>query len=501
MSILEVRDITKDFPGIRALDEVSFDVREGEIHALVGENGAGKSTLIKILGGVYPANQYSGEILLNGHVVRFHSVRDAAKAGIALIHQEQMLVKHLTVAENIFLGDEPTRFGFVDWNGMINSARQLADEFHIDVDVRTELAHLGMAKQQIIEIVKALRKTSTILILDEPTSALAKHEAEQLFSILRNQKARGTAIIYISHRLEEVFGLADRITVLRDGKLAGSGLVPEWTRETLVKAMVGRELREVYPVTRSHTGAVALEVQHLSVADPEIKGRKILEDISFSVCEGEVLGIAGLMGAGRTEILSTLFGKPPGIVCGGQICIDGNPVQMSSPEDAIKYGLAFIPEDRMNLGLVLDLSVVGNLSLVHLKQFCKFGFIDNIEEFQKCSGLFGRLGIRSHSMDMRVGSLSGGNQQKVVFGKWLLRKPKLLLLDEPTRGVDIGAKVEIHNIINDLKREGVAIIIVSSELPEVLEMSDRIIVLRRGRVAGEFPRSQATQEGIMELAA
>jgi D-xylose transport system ATP-binding protein len=498
--LIEMHSISKDFPGVRALDNVNFDIQAGEIHALVGENGAGKSTLMKILCGIYPYGEFSGDIKINGRGARFFSITDSEKAGISIIHQELALVKYLTAAENIFLGDEPGHMGFIDWDFMFSSAQKLVDEFGIDLDVRTEINKIGIGKQQLVEIVKALRKKSRILVLDEPTAALSEQETRLLFSIMDELRKKGTSMVYISHKLDEVIAISDRVTVLRDGKTISSDKVSNLTRQKIIKDMVGRELKDMYPRVSFKPGNPMLTVENFSVEDIEIKGRKILDNISFEVNEGEVLGISGLMGAGRSELFFSIFGSSPGRIVNGNIYINGTRLDIHSPHDAVKAGLALVTEDRKNSGLVMILPVLQNISMVHLDRFCYHGFINEELEYNLCSDMVNQLNIRAPSLYTGVENLSGGNQQKVALGKWLLKPPKVLLLDEPTRGIDVGAKVEIYKLINELKKQGVAILMASSELPEILGIADRIIVLREGKLTGEFHCPGATQEQIMEAA-
>jgi D-xylose transport system ATP-binding protein len=497
--ILSALNIVKDFPGVRALDGVTFDALPGEIHALVGENGAGKSTLIKILSGVYPAGSFEGEVLFSSRPVHFRSSKDSEKKGISVIHQELALVKHMTVGENIFLGDEPHRFGIVDYDKLYSEAEKVTRRLGMAVDVRTEVAHLGVGKQQLVEIAKAVRKKSHVMILDEPTAALADQEVAILMDIMRDLRAGGTALVYISHKLDEVFRIADRITVLRDGKTMATNLTINWTREAVVKAMVGREITDMFPTVEHTPGKIALEVKNLSLENPGVPGKMLLQDVSFFVRESEILGIAGLMGAGRTELVSAIFGAAPG-KWKGEIRIYGKTVKIQKPLDAIQAGMALVPEDRKHQGLILILSVLENMSLVHLKDFCTAGVVDAQREFHACAKTAEELGIRTPTLHVTAETLSGGNQQKVVLGKWLTHASKILFLDEPTRGIDVGAKAEIHRLMGELARKGMAIVMVSSELPEVLGVSDRILVLRNGRVTGEFTRASATPEKIMELA-
>lgn len=495
--ILRARAIIKDFPGVRALDRVSFDVFEGEIHALVGENGAGKSSLINVLSGVHPTGSYSGEVALDGAVAGFRSTHDSESAGIAVIHQELALVPHLTVGENIFLGDEPVRGGLLDWSRLYHDAETVLQRLGVRVDCRASVQNLSVGAQQIVEIAKAVHKQRRILILDEPTSALSQDEFETLAALLRELREQGTALIYISHKLDEVLEIADRITVLRDGQTVDSRPRTDWNREQIVHAMVGREISDIYPRSDRVSGDVRLEVADFCVPDPQRPEWNLIEHVTFHVCAGEVLGIAGLIGAGRSDLLMALFGHRIGY---GRVRIDGQEVRIRSPRDAIDAGLALVPEDRKQLGLIPFFPVVQNLSLAHLDQFVRHGVLDDQLERQRCGAVADEFQVKSAGLDVAVDTLSGGNQQKVVLGKWMLVTPKVLFLDEPTRGIDVGAKAEIYALIDDLTRRGLAVVVVSSELPEVLGISDRIIVLREGRQTGSFARDEATPEGIMEVA-
>ena len=496
---LEMRDITKDFPGVRALDGIAFNLKKGEIHALVGENGAGKSTLIKILGGIYPYGTYDGEILINNVQQRFHSIRDAERAGIAVIHQELALVPEMTIGENIFLGREPGIAGVVDWNKLYLNSTDLIRKLNLDVSPQRQISQLGVGQKQLVEVAKALSRNASILVLDEPTSALTEEETEMLLSVLRDLKNRGVACIYISHRIEEVFEIADRITVLRDGKIAGEGSVSEIDHRGVVSMMVGRDLKEMYPRQRETPGEIALEIRNFSVQDSSRPSGYAVQNISFSVRQGEVLGIAGLMGAGRTELLNGIFGAFAKKTM-GEILLDGKPVDIKSPSDAIRNGIALVTEDRKRYGLVSGDTVLHNITLASLGSLTICGIINNNEEIRRASGNVKDLSIKTASLETVVNNLSGGNQQKVVVAKWLMTAPRVLLLDEPTRGIDVGAKVEMYKIINELALRKTAIVMVSSELPELLGMSDRIIVLHDGKIAGEFVIEEATQEKIMLLA-
>jgi ABC-type sugar transport system ATPase subunit len=496
--ILEMRQITKEFPGVKALEDVTFQVRTGEVHALVGENGAGKSTLMKVLSGVYPHGSYSGDIVLDGQVQRFATIRDSERAGIAIIFQELALVKQMTVAENIFLGTELHGRGVIDWNRTFQETSRALQEVGLDISPSARISDLGVGSQQLVEIAKALSKKARLLILDEPTAALTEREASNLLSILERLKQKGVTCIYISHRLREVARIADRITVLRDGKTVLTDDKVNLPEDRLVRTMVGRELTTMFP-RRPHTaGETVLEVRNWTVRDPA-SGDRVCDDISFEVRQGEILGIAGLMGAGRTELISSIFG-----VWGqrerGELRLAGRPLSISGAGQAIRAGLGLVSEDRKRYGLVLGMDVKQNSTLASLGRVARLGVINKNEEI-KVSGHYAReLRTKTPSLEQRVGNLSGGNQQKVVLAKWLLTKPKVLFLDEPTRGIDVGAKVEIYNIMNDLLDQGVCLVMVSSELPEVLGMSDRILVIHEGRLTGSFQWQEATQEKVMHLA-
>jgi D-xylose transport system ATP-binding protein len=497
--LLEMREITKSFPGVRALDGVTFDLRAGEVHALVGENGAGKSTLMKILGGVYPHGAYGGEVALDGEARRFSSVRDAEAAGVAVIFQELSLVKELSVGENIFLGREPRRFGVVRWEELYSRAQRLLDELRLPVDAHTPVGRLGIGQQQLVEIAKALSHEARILVLDEPTAALTDAEVETLFRILGRFKERGVGMVYISHKLGEVFRLADRITVLRDGRTVGTAPAAEWDEPRVIARMVGREVGDIFPEPKHERGAAVLEVRNLTVEDPNVPGKFLVRDVSFAVRQGEVLGVAGLMGAGRTELLMAVFGAHAGRR-GGEILVGGRRAEIASPADAIRHGLGFVTEDRKRFGLVLDQTILNNMTLAGLRKLSG-RFITRLDAEAAAGGRAMRdLRVKAPSVFTVAGTLSGGNQQKVVLAKWLLTDPKVLFLDEPTRGIDVGAKQEIYAQINRLAAEGLAIVLVSSELPEVLGLSDRVMVLHEGRVTGEFRREEATPERVMSCA-
>ena len=497
--LLEMRNITKTFPGVRALDGVSFDLYAGEVHALVGENGAGKSTLMKVLGGVYPHPEYGGEILINGEAQRFAGIRQAESAGIAVVYQELSLVKDMTVGENIFLGREPRRFGIILWDELYRRAHALLDELHLKIDPRTPVRNLGIGQQQLVEIAKALSQTARILVLDEPTAALTESEVETLFKILDSLRARGVGMIYISHKLDEVFRLSDRITVLRDGRTVGTDFTKNLDEARVIARMVGREVGDIFPKRTHEAGALVFEVRNMTVEDPNVPGKFLVKNVSFSVRRGEVLGIAGLMGAGRSDLLMAIFGAHAGRVR-GQIFVEGKRVRINSPSEAIRYGLGFVTEDRKRFGLILDQTILNNMTLASLPHVSG-RFVTNADAEAAAGERASReLRVKANNVFTIVGTLSGGNQQKVVLAKWLLTKPRVLFLDEPTRGIDVGAKQEIYAQVNRLASEGLAIVLVSSELPEVLGLSDRVLVLHEGHITGEFKRAEATPEAVMSCA-
>jgi D-xylose transport system ATP-binding protein len=494
-----MRDIVKEFPGVRALDGVSFSLDAGEFHSLVGENGAGKSTLMKVLSGVYPAGSFEGEILIQDAPRRFHGIRDSEAAGIAIIFQELSLVKELTVGENIFLGAEPSRLGIIDWSELYHRASRLLRNLNLPIDPRVPVSSLGIGQQQLVEIAKALSKNAKILVLDEPTAALTESEVEALFAILQTLRSRGVGMIYISHKLDEVFRLSDRITVLRDGRTVATHAASELTKDKVISAMVGREVGEIFPTSDHEIGDAALSVSGLNVFPYDKPNDAVVRDLSFTVRRGEIVGIAGLMGAGRSELLSAIFGAWQGKVV-GDISIDGHNVKISSPAEAIKQGLGFVTEDRKRYGLILEQTIRDNVTLAGLRSLSGTFLTNPTRENQAAASMMRQLRVKANSPLTITETLSGGNQQKVVLGKWLLTKPKVLFLDEPTRGIDVGAKQEIYAEINRLAKEGLAIVLVSSELPEVLGLSDRIVVLHEGRITGEFTREEATPEKVMAAA-
>src|SRR5438876_865530 len=497
--LLEMKSITKSFPGVRALDGVSFDLIPSEIHALVGENGAGKSTLIKILAGVYPHPQYGGEIVLDGTERRFAGVRDSENAGIAVIYQELSLVKELSVAENIFLGREPRRFGVINWSELYSRAQTLLGELHLAIDPRAPVRNLGIGQQQLVEIAKALSHEARILVLDEPTAALTEAEVATLFGILNKLRERGVAMIYISHKLDEVFLMSDRITVLRDGRSIGTAATAELDETSVIAKMVGREVGQIFPETKHELRETIFAARNITVEDPAVPGKLLVDNVSFSARKGEVLGIAGLMGSGRSELLMAIFGAHPGRKS-AEISVSGNIIQVNQPYDAIKNGIGFVTEDRKRYGLILDQTILKNMTLAALRRLSGRFVTDEDAEAAAGERAARDLRVKAPSVFTIAGTLSGGNQQKVVLAKWLLTNPRVLFLDEPTRGIDVGAKQEIYAQINKLAKAGLAIVLVSSELPEVLGLADRVLVLHEGHVTGEFTRSTATPEKVMACA-
>ncbi len=498
-TLLEMRNITKSFPGVKALDGVTFDLGGNEIHALVGENGAGKSTLIKILAGVYPYPEYGGQIVLEGSERRFPNIRAAEQVGIAVIYQELSLVKDLSVAENIFLGREPRRFGVINWSELYSRAQKLLNELHLPIDPRAPVRNLGIGQQQLVEIGKALSQEARILVLDEPTAALTDAEVETLFGILQGLRERGVAMIYISHKLDEVFRLSNRITVLRDGRSIGTEATSELDEASVIAKMVGREVGQIFPEAKHGRGDVIFEARNITVEDPSVPGKLLVDRVGFSVRAGEVLGIAGLMGSGRSELLMAIFGAHAGRKS-ADLFVGGQRIQVNHPYDAIKNGIGFVTEDRKRYGLILEQTILKNMTLAALRHLSG-RFVTN-EDAEAAAGerAARELHVKAPSVFTIAGTLSGGNQQKVVLAKWLLTKPRVLFLDEPTRGIDVGAKQEIYSEINRLAATGIAIVLVSSELPEVLGLSDRVIVLHEGSVTGEFNRSDATPEAVMSCA-
>lgn len=485
-----MRGITKRFPGVLALDGVDFDVAAGEVHALVGENGAGKSTLMKILGGAYGAD--AGEIIFDGAPVRFNNPSDAIRAGINVVYQELMLAPHLSAAENIVLGQKSVRSGpFISWRAVHRRAKEVVDLLGVDLNVDRPVRQLSVAQQQLVEIARALQRKSRLLVLDEPSAVLGRNNMETLFGAIERLKAQGLAIVYISHRLEEVFRIADRVTVLKDGALVGTRPTRELSQDKLVSMMIGRQLSSVFPQRTHALGAPVLRVEHLS-------RRGAFEDVSFTVHAGEIVGMAGLVGSGRTDVARVIFGADRRDE--GEVYLNGEPVHLRSPEDGLNHGIGLLPENRKVHGLMLNRPVRENMTISSLDQFTRVGVLNVRSEERSVTHLIGTLGIRTPGIRQLVRNLSGGNQQKVVLARWLAAKCKLLIIDEPTRGVDVGAKLEIYRLMNDLAANGTAILMISSEVPEVLGMSDRVLVMRHGRLAGTFTHAEATEEVVMQTA-
>jgi ribose transport system ATP-binding protein len=499
-AVLCAERISKSFAGVKALHNVDFDLRHGEVHALMGENGAGKSTLMKILAGVHTS--YDGGILVEGHAASFSGVRDAEAAGVAIIHQELNLVPELSVADNILLGREPLIGGvLIDRRRMVRAAERLLGRLGVTIAPETRIAGLRVGEQQLVEIAKALSLNARILIMDEPTSALSSSECDTLFKIVRQLASEGVAIIYTSHRIEEVLELADRVTVLRDGRRVVTAPIGELSRGAIISAMVGREMAANERGATAQDGAVVLSVRDLTLDTLGPHGwRRTLHGVSFELKRGEILGIGGLLGSGRTEILESIFGVAHGWR-DGSIAIDGTAVDINSPADAYHLGVAFVSEDRKERGLHLAASICDNVALPSIGALSKFGLRSFASERALAADMVKRLSVRCTGIGQEAAALSGGNQQKVVIGKWLATEPRILLLDEPTRGIDIGAKQEIYRLIFDLAAQGLAIIVVTSEMPELLLLSDRILVMCEGRQTGILARENATQETVMRLAA
>jgi rhamnose transport system ATP-binding protein len=489
-NILELKNISKSFSGVEVLHEVSFLLRPGEVHALLGENGAGKSTLVKVMTGVHHPDR--GEIHLNGIPVRFDDTRESRQAGIAAIYQELSLFPDLDVAENIFVGRQPvTRSGLVDWRRLYSEAGKLLESLGVHLDLKLKARSLSIAQQQMVEIARAFSINARILIMDEPTSSLTLNEVADLFRLVHRLREDGTAIIFISHRLEELFELADRVTVLRDGAYVGTKLMKDVTRDDLIRMMVGRTISNLFPKQNVQAGDVVLKVENLTRVGS-------FKDISFELRRGEILGMAGLVGAGRTNVARAIFGVEPPTA--GRIQIDGREVAIKSPQQAIELGLAYVPEDRQLHGLIPAMHLTSNISLPMLQQYALRGWLQDKKELTAAYDAALQMEVRANNIWQKARELSGGNQQKVVLAKWLSTKPRILILDEPTRGIDVGTKAAVHALMSKLASEGLAILMISSELPEVLGMSDRVVVMHEGYMTGHFTRAEATQEKIISAA-
>jgi putative multiple sugar transport system ATP-binding protein len=498
-TILEMRSITKEFPGVRALSDVSLTVKAGEIHAICGENGAGKSTLMKVLSGVYPYGTYSGDIVYQGEVMRFKDIRSSEAAGIAIIHQELALIPELSITENIFLGSEPGRGGVIDWKQAKSRAVELLARVGLRDDPDTQIKNIGVGKQQLVEIAKALHKSVRLLILDEPTAALNESDSQHLLDLIRGLKGKGISSIMISHKLNEIEQIADSITIIRDGKTietldVRASAVDE---DRIIRGMVGRSLQSRFPDRTPKIGEVFFEVRNWTVRHPQIAERLVCKSENLVVRRGEIVGIAGLMGAGRTELAMSLFGRSYGSYVSGQIFKDGREVRLNSVADAIDAGLAYVSEDRKTLGLNLLDDIKQSIVAAGLEKVSPRGVINHLKVHAAADGYRKRLRIKTPSVDEGVGKLSGGNQQKVVLGKWMFTEPDLLILDEPTRGIDVGAKFEIYGIIQQLAADGKGVIVISSELPELLGISDRIYTIFEGQITNDIPAAEADPETLM----
>ena len=495
--ILEMRGITKTFPGVKALDNVNLKVREGEIHAVVGENGAGKSTLMKVLSGVYPAGTYDGDIVYRGQNCHFKGIHDSEHQGIVIIHQELALVPMLSIAENIFLGNEHARYGIIDWDANEARTAALLKKVGLSEDPKTLITNIGVGKQQLVEIAKALSKEVKLLILDEPTASLSEKDSEALLNLLLGFKAQGISCILISHKLNEVSKVSDRITVIRDGRTIETLSKGDITEDRIITSMVGRPLDDRYPPRTPKIGEVVFEVKNWSVYHPQHRDRQVIKGIDINIRKGEVVGIAGLMGSGRTEFAMSLFGKSYGQKISGEVLLHGKKVDTSSVQKAVAHGIAYATEDRKTYGLNLIDHIKHNTTIANLVGISRWGVIDDLAELDVANDYRKKTNIRSSSVYQTTGNLSGGNQQKVVLSKWLFADPQVLILDEPTRGIDVGAKYEIYTIISQLAAQGKAILVISSEMPELLGITDRIYVMNEGRMVGEMQTSEASQEKIM----
>lgn len=499
--LLEMRNITKTFPGVKALSNVNLTVQEGEIHAIVGENGAGKSTLMNVLSGVYPYGSYEGDIIYDGQECRFGSIRDSEQLGIVIIHQELALVPYLSIGENMFLGNEQTGFGGINWDLTYQNAQKHMREVGLYENPRTLIKDIGVGKQQLVEIAKALAKNVRLLILDEPTSSLNDEDSLNLLNLLKKfREERGITCIMISHKLNEIAYVADKITVIRDGATIETldNRAEAISEPRIIRGMVGREMVDRFPKRRPQIGEKLLEIEDWTVYHPLFTERRVVDNVSLNVRRGEVVGIAGLIGAGRTELCQSVFGKVYGAKISGTVKKDGQTLDLNSAADAIAHGFAYITEDRKGDGLVLAESIKHNITLSRLNLVSSRGVIDKDKEQHAAEDYRQQLNIRTPDVEQQVGNLSGGNQQKVLLGKWMFSKPDIMMLDEPTRGIDVGAKYEIYSIINDLVSEGKAVLMISSELPELLGMCDRIYIMVEGKIVGEMDRAEVTQEIIMD---
>ncbi|GMA40894.1 xylose ABC transporter ATP-binding protein [Mobilicoccus caccae] len=500
-NVLEMRGITKEFPGVKALSDVNLSVRQGEIHAICGENGAGKSTLMKVLSGVYPHGTYAGDIVYDGHVVQFKDIRASEKAGIVIIHQELALIPELSIAENIFLGNEMTKGGAIDWVATNRRAIELLNHVGLREDPETPIKNIGVGKQQLVEIAKALSKDVRLLILDEPTAALNEEDSAHLLGLIRELRDRGITAIIISHKLNEIRAVADSVTIIRDGRTIETldVAIGDVDEDRIIKAMVGRSLTSRFPDHTPNVGETFFEVHDWTVEHPNIPGRLVCKGSTFHVRRGEIVGFAGLMGAGRTELMRSIFGRSYGTLRGGRLIMNGKELRLKNVSQAISAGIGYVTEDRKTLGLNLLDDIKTTTSSARLRKISKALVVDRAKEFAAAEQYRRSLRTKTPSVEEGVAKLSGGNQQKVVLAKWLFAEPELLILDEPTRGIDVGAKYEIYGVIQQLADAGKGIVVVSSELPELLGLSDRIYTICEGRITGELTRAEATQENLMRL--
>lgn len=497
--LLEMKNITKTFPGVKALDHVNLKIKEGEIHALCGENGAGKSTLMKVLSGVYPHGTYSGDILFNGEVCEFKNIKQSENLGIVIIHQELALIPYLSISENIFIGNEQTKHGIINFNETIVKTLDLLKIVGLNESPNTPVNQLGVGKQQLVEIAKALSKKVKLLILDEPTAALNENDSENLLNLMLEFKKQGMTSIIISHKLNEIAKVADSITILRDGKTIETlDMKKGVTEDRIIKGMVGRDLTNRYPEHTPNIGETILEVKNWTVQDENNSDRNVVDDVSFQIKSGEIIGIAGLMGAGRTELAMSLFGKAYGKKISGQIIKKGKELKLKNITQAIDNGIAYVTEDRKSYGLVLEEDIKTNITLANLGKISQKLVVNDNQEIIEAEQYRKKMNIKSPSILQKAMNLSGGNQQKVVLSKWIFAEPEILILDEPTRGIDVGAKYEIYSIINELADKGMGVLVISSELPEILGICDRIYVMREGTFTAEFDRNEASQEKIMK---
>lgn len=499
-TLLEMKNITKTFPGVKALDNVNLKVEEGEIHALVGENGAGKSTLMNVLSGIYPYGTYEGDIVYNGEVCQFSKIKDSEEKGIVIIHQELALIPYMTIGENMFLGNERGKSFSIDWNETYGKAAEYLKIVGLKESARTLIKDIGVGKQQLVEIAKALAKNAKLLILDEPTASLNETDSKALLDLLLKFKEQGLTSIIISHKLNEISYVADKITVIRDGATIETldKKTDDVSEDRIIKGMVGRDLTDRFPKRENkNIGDIVFEIKDWSVYHPQYTERKLVDNATINVRKGEVVGISGLMGAGRTELAMSVFGHSYGTNISGTIKIDGKEVELKSVKDAINHGLAYVTEDRKGNGLILSDSIKHNTSLANMKGISEHGVVDQDKEFRIAEEYRDKLKTKCPTVEQNVGNLSGGNQQKVLLAKWMFANPNVLILDEPTRGIDVGAKYEIYCIINQLVSEGKSVIMISSELPEVLGMCDRIYVMNEGKIVGELDAKDASQEVIM----